>query len=252
MWSKELAIVSIPLHFIMLGLALAIMLPLRHKSEKTRRIPINILTIVFLVMEVGKQIEEIRSGDYSLWAIPLHFCSFFMFWPLFSLFGRGKVRKFGDVITFLFSAIIFFLMLIGPDLIYGGAVRNFYYNGVVEHSLVFHELVIFCFFLYLFSGIVEFKKEYWVFIPIAMTAYACIVVPFAYLLNTNYCSVLYMAGDNLLETIRVNTNQFVYNALQFVLSLGVMSLFYFIGVWITNAKNRKIAVNKSDEKNPTA
>lgn len=232
-WSKEIAIITIPSYLLMVLIALVLFFVFRNKSEKVKYIPIYVLSVLLLIMEIGKQIEQIKIG-YKFWTLPLHFCSFFMVWPLFSMFGKGRVKRFGDNITFIFGLIIFILMLINPESIYGEAVYKLYYNKVLTHSFVFHEIVVFIVFLYVALGLVDFNKKDWCFIPIALTFYTIIVVPAAYLLNTNYCSVLRCEYSNILETIRLGAGQAVYDIFIFVLALVVMLIVHFTLCLLTN------------------
>lgn len=240
MWTKELFVVSLPAHALMLVLALVISFLLRKKNEKIKRIPIYVLAIIFLVMEVGKQVEALQSGDYSLWNLPLHFCSFFIFWPIFSMLGKGKVREFGDTVSFVFAMMIMILMLVDPYSIYGTAVEDFYHNGTWSHTLVFHELVWLYGFLFIFLGLVKkIKVKNWYFLPIALAIYAVIVVPCAYLLNENYCCILQFTGFAILENIRIATGQVFYNCLEFVLGLAGMFAIFFACCGFVHIHNKR-------------
>ena len=73
MWSSIHAKTVLPSISVMIVLAITIGWLLRNKSEKIRMIPIQVISVVILLLEVAKQIYCIVTG-YDLYSIPLHFC----------------------------------------------------------------------------------------------------------------------------------------------------------------------------------
>ena len=85
-WTSSEAIVLPIALIVAILITLVVSFLTRKKGEVVRRIPLMVLSIIVWLLELVKQVLNIVSG-YSLWAIPLHFCSLFLyFYPLASFF----------------------------------------------------------------------------------------------------------------------------------------------------------------------
>ena len=90
LWTAEHAKTLLPAVAVMILIA-GILRPVLKKDEKIRMIPIQILTCVLLVMEVGKQVLSLVQG-YDLYCLPFHFCSLFLYVMPVMSFYKGKYR----------------------------------------------------------------------------------------------------------------------------------------------------------------
>ena len=78
LWEKEQIQTLLPAIGVMVILAIILRLTLGKREEKVRRIPLQIIAVILLLLEVGKQTLSIMRG-YSLYHIPLHYCSLFLY-----------------------------------------------------------------------------------------------------------------------------------------------------------------------------
>ena len=122
---------------------------LKNKDEKIRMIPIQIISVVLVVLEIAKQIYGLCTG-YNLYWIPLHYCSLFVYLlPLFA-FWRGKGKGFIRGVTVACCSALMLFLLVYPELIYGeGHILAFGKDFYATHTVLFHNLVPFAFFLIL-------------------------------------------------------------------------------------------------------
>ena len=242
-YTKEAILVCPIWHSLMLIIALILFFTLRKKDLKTRKIPLTVITIVLVIMEIIKQAKSIYEG-YSWWTFPLHFCSFFIFWPTFGLISKGKFKDFFESLTFMWSLFITVGILINPDSIYGGGINDFYHYGKISHTLLFHEFVILYFMIEILLHTVQFEyKKTW-YIPIGVAFYGAIAIRCAYLLDTNYCGILHNPVT-ILDNIRVSLGQAWYNIIMFSFAFIFGPLTYLLATYISKKfyklKNRKIS-----------
>lgn len=232
-WTKEELIVC-PIAFILL-LILAIFfgIVLRNKSKNTRIIPLKCISIALIIMEIFKQTNELKTG-YSFYSLPLHFCSFFIFWPLLTFSKNEKIKSFGQEITFIWSAMITISMFANPYAIYGNSIKTLLYDGIFEHTFVFHELVILYFLLNLTLRIPECKIKFLKFMPLAILLYGIVAIPSAYIFNSNYCNILECQFFNPLEIFRQNYGQLPYNLILFIVGTAFIIVSYLIACLIKN------------------
>ena len=78
LWTKEHALTLLPAIALMLIAAFFLRKWLINKPLKTRMIPFQILTVILLLLEVGKQGLSLYQG-YDLYCLPFHYCSLFIF-----------------------------------------------------------------------------------------------------------------------------------------------------------------------------
>lgn len=217
-WStKEKIILPIMLVAILI-FAIVICMFTKNKSEKVKRIPLLIITIIILGLEIAKQIYYICIG-YDTWALPLHFCSLFMFFYVFSNFAKGKLQRFGDIMTLSCSLVVIALFYINPSNIIGESCENVFASFSSFHTFIYHHLMFLYYFIFLGSNLIVSKFSDLLYIVIGISSYAVIAITFAYLLNTNFCSVLYNSFAPF-EAIRTSCGDAVY--LMFLFTLGIL------------------------------
>ena len=115
-WTRAHILTVLPAFAAMLVLALLMRKWLLKKPYETRMIPIKIISIVILLIEVGKQAVSVSCG-YDLYHLPLHFCSIFVYvLPLFA-FYRGKGQEKIRSVASAAMLSLFIGMLIIPNVI---------------------------------------------------------------------------------------------------------------------------------------
>ena len=115
---------------------------LKNKSDRIKEIPLIVITCILLVLEVIKQVREFKSG-YDYWAIPLHFCSLFLYFYPLAVFAKGKIKDFGKTMSLVCSSLMFIMFYINPDSIIGrGTTANFLTSYGLFHTFMYHHLVV--------------------------------------------------------------------------------------------------------------
>ena len=117
LWTYQHAITLLPALGIMILIAVLLRRTIGKRDDKIRRIPLQILAVVLLVLEVGKQIVSFTRG-YDLYHIPLHFCSLFLVTMPLAAFYNGKYVQQVRAINAAFCTAMTALLLIYPALIY--------------------------------------------------------------------------------------------------------------------------------------
>lgn len=205
LWTPTHAAQLLPCLAVMLVLAVLLRLWLGKKPLSVRIIPFQILAVIIVLLEIGKQIVSAADGQYDLYHIPLHFCSLFIFTMPAMAFWRGKGAEKVRGITAAFCTSMALLLLIYPVLIYGDwNINNFFVNYLDFHTVAFHNVVLFAFILLLalrlhpVSVKGELKATLW------FTAGFCVVSSvMAQILKTNYANY-YSCNIPPLEAVRVS------------------------------------------------
>lgn len=256
LWTKEHAMQLIPSFVAMIIIAIIIAHFLKDKEEKYRLIPVQIISVILVIMEITKQIYNLLDPDgYSLYAIPLRFCSLFVYFlPLFS-FYKGKYKGNVSSFTFMCCSMLMVFMIVYPDMIYSaGNIRDYFKTYSDFHTVTFHTLVCFVFVLIIALKLYDFDtKRDMKIIPIWFTIFCIISATMAQILKTNYNS-FYDCNIDAIETIRVNLISQIgwWGQLIFVLCIYIVNImFAFACYWIvrgviTLANKIKLAIiNKS-------
>lgn len=216
--TKEEWIVLIIMLVGIIGIAILLGFLLRNKSEKIRRLPLLVVTIILIVLEVIKQVRSIVKG-YDMWTFPLHFCSTYFIWFSFANFTKGKFQKAMQCVAFVASLYLVVLFYFDPVSIIGHSSTAVFESFSNFHTFVFHHLVLLYFFLVIALKTVDFKFEYCIYFSVSMVIYYCIAVLFANLFNVNYMNILHSNID-FMESFRVSCGQVLYNIV-----LGVLTVF---------------------------
>jgi len=173
-WSDmDFAVLPATLLIIIL-ISLALYAILKNKSDRIKEIPLIVITCILLVLEVIKQVREFRSG-YDYWAIPLHFCSLFLYFYPLAVFAKGKIKDFGKTMSLVCSSLMFIMFYINPDSIIGrGTTTNFLTSYGLFHTFIYHHLVILFLVLSIMLNFYKFKKENFIHVLIGFSLYAII------------------------------------------------------------------------------
>ncbi len=226
---------TLPLSLLaMIVISIVLRLLIGKKSLKIRMIPLQIIAVLLVVLEIGKQYYSFTHG-YDLYHIPLHYCSLFIFAvPLMAFYsGKGceKVRAVGAG----FCGAMATLLLIYPNLIYGSwNIENFFHGYLDMHTVAFHNLVLFAFVLILAldlhtpAGNKEQKYPVW-----ATLGFCVVSATAANVLQVNYAN-FYQCNIPPLEAVRVavqNAAGYVSAQILYVCIVSALTVLYTWGAY---------------------
>ena len=210
-WTPLHAYTLIPQFIVYAVIAFILSRALKDKDLETRLLPLKICTALLLLLEAAKQIMGIVTG-YSTYWIPLHFCSLFLFIHPLACFYKGKHRDKFILLAGVVSTCLFLFMAVYPSIIYSDdAIRSMwnYLTGrggsfFELHTVLFHGIGTFTFFLFIFQGLAKFntKKD----VPLVILTYGlyCLIVgPLAQIIDTNFNNFVH-SNAPFLENIRLN------------------------------------------------
>ena len=226
LWSAEHIRTLLPSLGVMFLIAGVLRLALGKKSLKIRMIPFQILAVLIVLLEIGKQALSLQRG-YDLYHLPFHFCSLFLFTLPAMAFYRGKHQKTVGAITSAVCASLFLLMLIYPALIYSaGNIQEFFTNYFSFHTVAFHNIVMLAFLLIVALDLHEPAPKGECKANLFFTIVFCIIsASMAQLLQTNYANY-YSCNIAPLEAVRVS--------LQSTLGYGLTQILYILIVSALN------------------
>lgn len=202
LWTRQHAVTLLPSLAVMLLLAVGLKLWLGKKSFRVRMIPIQIIAVLLVLLEIGKQGLSLKQG-YDLYCLPFHFCSLFIFMLPLMAFYRGKYQQQVFAVTAALCASVFALMLIYPNLIYGAWNIEAYFKGYFDfHTVTFHNLVMLAFLLIVALRVHtpapkgEIRAVMWF-----VAGFCTVSASMAHLLKTNFANY-YTCNIPVLETVR--------------------------------------------------
>ena len=251
LWTKQHTVTLLPSLAVMLLIAFALRLWLGEKSFRVRMIPIQVIAVILLLLEVGKQGLSLYQG-YDLYCLPFHFCSLFIFMLPLMAFYRGKYQQQVFAITAALCGSVFALMLIYPNLIYGaGSVDSYFENFFSFHTVTFHNLVMLAFLLIIALRIHapaprgEVKATMWF-----IMGFCIVSASMAHILKTNFANY-YTCNIPVLETVRLAVQDAVGAVpakLLYIAILSALNLAFVYGAyWLyrlclsLTAKKEKVA-----------
>lgn len=252
LWNKEQIWSLLPALGVMLLLSFVLGKVLGGRPEKVRRIPLQIIAVLLLLLEVGKQAVSIWRG-YDLYHLPFHFCSLFLFTVPVMAFYKGKHKAAVEGVTTSLCASLFLLMLIYPALIYSGTDVVRYFDDYMSfHTVTFHNLIMLAFLLilalrlYTPSAKGELKPTVW------FTVGFCVVsASMAHLLKTNFANY-YHCNIAPLEAVRVSLQGVLGSVVTQLLYIAIVSalniLFVMMSYWVSRTLLRLLTPEKKKEK----
>lgn len=122
LWTKEHFYLIVPSFIVFIVFAVILGKLLKGKSEKTRYLPLQIITLVLLALEFMKQGYNMKDDGYDLYALPFHYCSLFLYLLPLHSFYKGKFKKTIDAISLSCLASLFLFMLVMPNVVMGGVI----------------------------------------------------------------------------------------------------------------------------------
>ena len=246
LWTHEHTVTLIPAVVVMLLLAAVLRHFLGSKPLHIRMIPIQIIAVLLVALEVGKQILSFQGG-YNLYSLPFHFCSLFIFMLPIMAFYKGKHQQKVYAITASLCTSVLLLMLAYPSLIYSADnIRNFFKSFLDMHTVAFHNLVILAAILIpalqLHTPQPGERKPIWLF----MLCFCIVSATMAQLLETNFNN-FYSCNVPPLETLRLNMQGTLgYGLTQaiYVLIVTVLDLLFVQGCYWLYRGLRRLCVGK--------
>lgn len=227
LWSSAHIKTLLPALAVMVALCAVLRAWLRKKDLKIRMIPVQIVAVLFLILEIGKQTVSFSRG-YDLYHIPLHFCSLLLLTLPAMAFYKGKyahqVRAVGTAV----SGAIFWLTAIYPCLIYSsGNIEGFFTDFLDFHTVVFHNLAMLAFLLILFLDIhAPAKKGEHGIIVLFLTAFCILAAVVSQLLQTNYAG-FFQCNVPVIENIRLSLQPVIgYWPTQLIYVAGLTAVHY--------------------------
>ena len=231
LWTPEHARSLLPSVVVMLLVASALRFFMKKKTLAQRMIPLQICSVILLLLEAGKQILSLRRG-YDLYHLPFHYCSLFLFALPAMAFYRGKHRQMVNAVTTALCMAMFLLLMIYPNLIYGPwDVTNFFADFFSFHTVTYHTLVVFCLFLILSLGLYvpTDGKEHLAVLGL-MGLFCAVSASMAHILKTNYANY-YSCNIPVLETVRLSVAEAVGQLPATLLYILIVSALNILFTW---------------------
>ena len=247
LWSPMHIKTLLPALVVMLVISIVLRALLGKKDIKIRMIPVQVIAVILLLLEVGKQAVSFSRG-YDLYHIPLHFCSLLLVTMPAMAFYNGKyvqqVRAIGTAIC----GAVFWLTAIYPCLIYGaGNIENFINDYLDFHTVAFHNLAMLAFMLMVALDLhTPAPKGEHKLIILFLTAFCTIAAIVSQLLETNYAG-FYHCNVGPIEEVRLMLQPIIgYAPAQLIYVFGLTAVHYgfVIGFYCIYKAIRKLLNQK--------
>ena len=230
---------------IIIAITIAVTLLLKNKSHKIKNIPFIIIAVFLLVLEIIKQ--YLSLPDYSLWNIPLHFCSTFMIWYSIASFFKGKISSIGYIMATLFGFLFLALFYINPGSIIGSSTDNILASYSTFHTFIYHHCIIL--FTLLAITLKKFNPKYsqikWVIIIYSI--YAAIAILFANLLQVNFTNLI-ESNIPFMQSLLDNYGIVIYTIVMYLVGLIGLLIGLMISLHITKIKSKKYTTKEKEDK----
>ncbi|MFG6319757.1 MAG: YwaF family protein, partial [Clostridia bacterium] len=149
-------------HCVLIAITISsIILTLKHTMSKSKEDVCKIITRLTIIMCILEAIKVIYSiSQNSLYNVntylPLYYCSISLYAGLLSSFGKGKLKRVGDVFLATGSIIGGAIFIIYPStsLVYYPA---FHFFSI--HSFLFHGIMVYLGILVNKTKYIELKKD---------------------------------------------------------------------------------------------
>ena len=233
LWTDTHAKTILPAVMVMAALSVLLRKLLIHREQKVRMIPVQIITVLLVLLEAGKQILSFSRG-YDLYHIPLHICSLFIFVMPVMAFYRGRHCHSVRAVAAALCTAVFALMMIYPNLIYSADnVRNFFRGYFDFHTVAFHNLIMLLFMLQLALNLHSTEKGHGKAIVVFTVCYCAVAASMAHLLKTNFAN-FYHCNIPPLEALRLKVTEAlgsVPTQLLYVSIVSALTVGFILGVY---------------------
>lgn len=245
LWTAAHAKTILPAVVLMLALSLLLRKLLINKPLKLRMIPVQVITVILLLLEVGKQAVSFSKG-YDLYHIPLHICSLFIFVMPAMSFYRGKYQNSVRAVAAALCTAVFALIMIYPSLIYSADnIHNFFRGYLDFHTVAFHNLVMLLFMLLLALDLHGTQRGKGKAVVGFTVSYCIVASSMAHLLKTNFAN-FYSCNIPPLENLRLTVTDAlgpVFTQLLYVLIVSALTVGFILGAYqlyrLLNRMNEK-------------
>lgn len=230
-WSKGDATVF-PVAFSFIILSAVVLRLILGKDVKKRRIPLKIIAIFIICLEISKQIYYNLYEPFTMYVLPLHFCSTFILLIPLAQFTKGKFNDLVKPLPVCYSVIVTALLIAYPRVLLGNSTANAFGSFHNLHTILFH----FTIAGYLIYSLVlsDYKPKKSDIVPLVcgIIVYASYSVPVAYIYNVNYVNIL-RSDFPPFETVRLFFGQFVYDLMLFIVAVSSVILIWLV-YYLTN------------------
>lgn len=230
--------IGMPITFIVIILlGLFLRLILKNKSDKIKNIPLTLIAICTIVLEIAKQTYLVKTNQWTYRSLPVHFCSFFLFWLSFAQFSWGRAQQVGYCCSLSGGILMTILLCISPTRVIGIAFDNLFLNFSVFHGFAYHFLVVAYWIWLLCLGLYKPKKIHILVTTILYTAYYFLILACSYAFNTNYTNSLY-SNIAFMEQFRLAYGQVAYTILMFAFGI-IMIAFISTMLYLCRKREKK-------------
>lgn len=207
---------------IVCALAIAILL---RKHERLKKLPLKLLALLIVGLETAKQIYYNTYEPFTLYILPLHFCSTFIWLIPLAQFTRGKFNKFVKPMPFCYSIVVTALIYAYPRVLLGNSTADVFGSFHNTHTIMFHHVMVAYFVFSLASG--DYKPSKFDFAPLitGILFYAAYAVPASYLLGVNYVNIL-RSDFPPLENLRLVAGQTVYDIVLCLVAIAAVLMIW--------------------------
>ena len=244
LWTWEHFITMVPTAVVMIILSLILRKVLIHKRREARMIPLQVIAVILVALEIGKQIVSISRG-YDLYHLLFHFCSIIVFVVPAMAFYRGKHQQAVSAIASAWITAVFLLTSIYPVLIYSADnIRNFFHSYLDFHTVAFHNLVIFAFFLLIALDLYTPLAKTETRKVLLFTVVFCVIsAVMAQLLETNFNN-FYSCNIPPLENLRISMQGILGYWITQILYIFIVTvldiLFVQMSYWLIRGVSRLV------------
>lgn len=221
---------------VFLGISILAAKTLGKCKTQIKYIPLQIITVILLVLEVMKQINAAKSGTYDLYALPFHYCSLFLYLLPLHSFYHGKYSHVTDTAAFACLASLFFDMLVMPENIYSSScILDLFGSFSNFHTVVFHNLVLLYFMLTIALRLYKIDTKHDMKVmTVFLAIYVIIAATLSYTLKVNFHN-LYRCNIGFIEDVRLAVvdaigvfGTILYVVLLFILTILFAYAAYFL------------------------
>ena len=221
---------------VLLGISILAAKTLGKCKTQIKYIPLQIITVILLVLEVMKQINAAKSGTYDMYALPFHYCSLFLYLLPLHSFYHGKYSRVTDTAAFACLASLFFDMFIMPENIYSSScILDLFGSFSNFHTVVFHNLVLLYFMLTIALRLYKIDTKHDMKVmTVFLAIYVTIAAILSYTLKVNFHN-LYRCNIGFIEDVRLAVvdaigvfGTILYVVLLFILTILFAYAAYFL------------------------
>lgn len=236
LWTSAHMKTLLPATLCMLIVAVILQLVIGKKPPQIRMIPVQILAVIIVLLEIGKQVMSFVNG-YDLYHIPLHYCSMLIFALPAMAFYKGKHSATVKAVGAALCTAMTLLTLIYPNLIYSAGNIENYFGGFFDfHTVTFHNVVILATFLLMLLELhTPQPKGEPKAVILVICVFCAVSATMAQLLKTNYANY-YSCNIAPLEAVRLSLQGVlgpVVTQLLYILIVSALNvLFTLLSYWL--------------------